>query len=783
MAILLFSHTFFSPYIKKQLPIVTINLLTMDIHTIPLCLWFFSQFISILAQSDTTYIIHMDLSSMPKAFCTHQDWYLNTLTSIATENFRPSFLASSKLVYTYTTAIHGFSAILSPSELKAIQNLPGFVSSIEDKQVKVDTTHTSKFLGLNTNSGIWPKSNFGKDVIIGLVDTGIWPESMSFNDDGMTLVPSLWKGECESGTQFNSSMCNKKLIGARYFNKGLLAKFPNLTISMNSARDTDGHGTHTSSTAAGNYVEGASYFGYAAGTSSGMAPRARVAMYKALWDEGVFLSDIIAAIDQAIIDGVDVISLSLGVDVTALYEDPVAIATYAAMEKGIFVSTSAGNEGPFWGTLHNGTPWVLTVAAGTVDREFIGKITLGNGISVSGMSLYPGNYSSATKYSLAIISCDDEKEVKKVVVDNKIIVCQDKNQTLSDQVYNIQNSKATGGLFITNNTDIEFFLQSSFPAIFFNPQDGQKILDYVKTTDNPKASFEFQETRFGLKPAPRVASYSSRGPSQSCKFVLKPDIMAPGALILASWAQKSPVTDVNSGQLFSNFNIISGTSMSCPHATGVAALLKSVHPEWSPAAIRSAMMTTSDILDNSLKPIGEIGQSGNIIASPLSMGAGHINPNKALDPGLVYDMELQDYTNLLCAMNFTSKQIQTITRSSTYDNCTKPSLDINYPSFIIFFEWNSNNNASTTTFYRTLTNVETTSSTYVAKITPMDGFKISVTPDTLSFRQKYERQSYKLTIEKEAVKDVVVFGYLSWVENGGKHVVRSPIVATSIRMD
>lgn len=726
----------------------------------------------------------MDLASMPKAFSTHQDWYLNTLTSVGTENYR-SFPAASKLVYSYKTAIHGFSAILSPSELKAIQNLPGFVSSIKDKEVKVDTTHTSKFLGLNTNSGLWPKSNFGKDVIIGLVDTGIWPESMSFNDAGITAVPSRWKGECESGTQFNSSMCNNKLIGARYFNKGLLAKFPNLTISMNSARDTDGHGTHTSSTAGGNYVDGASYFGYAAGTSSGMAPRARVAMYKALWEEGVYLSDIIAAIDQAIIDGVDVISLSLGIDVTALYEDPVAIATFAAMEKGIFVSTSAGNEGPVFGTLHNGTPWVLTVAAGTVDREFFGTVTLGNGVSVSGLSLYPGNYSSTHKYSLAVLACDNDKEVKKFV--DKIIVCQDKNQTLSDQVYNIQTSKATGGLFITNSTDIEFFLQSSFPAIFFNPQEGQKILDYIKTTDNPKASFEFQETRLGLKPTPRVASYSSRGPSQSCPFVMKPDIMAPGALILASWSQKSPVTDVNSGQLFSNFNIISGTSMSCPHATGVAALLKGVHPEWSPAAIRSAMMTTSDILDNTFNPIGEI---GSIITSPLAMGAGHINPNKALDPGLVYDMGLQDYTNLFCAMNFTSKQIQTITRSSAYDNCTKPSLDINYPSFIAFFDGNNNNNASTTTtttFYRTLTNVgddeTTSSSTYVARITPMDGFKISVSPDTLTFRQKYERQSYKLTVEKgpKAVKDSVVFGYLSWVENGGKHVVRSPIVATSIK--
>lgn len=737
-----------------------------------------------MAQTDT-YIVHMDLASMPKAFSTHHNWYLTTLSKATTDSSSKNSATtgtsyhhlSSKLVYSYTNAIHGFSAILSPSELKAIQNSPGFVSSTKDRTVKVDTTHSSKFLGLNSNSGAWPKSNFGKDVIIGLVDTGIWPESKSFNDDGMTDIPTRWKGQCVSGTQFNSSMCNKKLIGARYFNKGLLAKFPNLTLSMNSARDTDGHGTHTSSTAAGSYVEGASYFGYASGTSSGMAPQARVAMYKALWEEGVYLSDIIAAIDQAIMDGVDILSLSLGVDGVALYEDPVAIATFAALEKGIFVTTSAGNEGPYYETLHNGTPWVLTVAAGTVDRQFMGTISLGNGISISGMSLYPGN-STSTKIPIMFINCQDEKEVEKVA--SKIAVCQDINQTLSEQVYNLQNSKAFGAVFISNVTDLEFFLQSRLPAVFLNPQDGKKILDYVNTNadPNPTASLKFQETNLGTKPAPAVATYSSRGPSQSCPFVMKPDVMAPGALILASWPQKSPVTDVNSGELFSNFNIISGTSMSCPHVAGVAALLRAVHPEWSPAAIRSAMMTTADVLDNTFNPIQDNGLNGQF-ASPLAMGSGHINPNKALDPGLVYEMGLEDYTNLLCGLNFTSNQIQTITRSSSSYNCLNPSLDINYPSFIAYFKGDS---STVHEFHRTVTNVGDEMSSYTANVTPMDGFKVNVVPTTLTFRQKYEKQSYKLIIEgPKTMKDSVVFGYLSWVGNGsGKHVVRSPIVATSL---
>ncbi|KAJ6679086.1 PROPROTEIN CONVERTASE SUBTILISIN/KEXIN [Salix purpurea] len=322
---------------------------------------------------------------MPKLFADHHHWYLSTLASVSnvagmSTASAATFMASSKLLYSYTHVVNGFSASLTPSELEALKNSPGYVSSIKDLPVKHDTTHSPEYLGLTPQSPVWKASNYGDGIIIGLVDTGVWPESESYSDHGMPEIPETWRGECEGGAQFNSSMCNKKLIGARFFNKGLIAKRPNVTISMNSTRDTEGHGTHTSSTAAANYVEGASYFGYAKGTASGVAPRAHVAMYKALWDEGSYTTDIIAAIDQAINDGVDVLSISLGLDGVPLNEDPIALASFAAMEKNIFVSTSAGNEGPFHATLHNGIPWVLTVAAGTLDREFGAVLTLGNGI-------------------------------------------------------------------------------------------------------------------------------------------------------------------------------------------------------------------------------------------------------------------------------------------------------------------------------------------------------------------------------------------------------------------
>ncbi|KAG8632637.1 subtilisin-like protease SBT1.9 [Manihot esculenta] len=739
---------------------------------------------TVSSQTDN-YIVFMDISARPKAFSSQHTWHLATLSSVfAVSKARSTTVtaSSSKLLYTYTHVISGFSAHLSSDELETLKNSPGYISSIKDLPVKHDTTRSPSFLGLSLNSGAWNVSNYGEDVIIGVVDTGVWPESESYSDKGISKIPKRWKGKCENGVQFNSSLCNNKLIGARFFNKALFAKNPNITLSMNSTRDTVGHGTHTSSTAAGNFVEGASYFGYAPGTASGVAPRAHVAMYKALWEEGSYISDIIAAIDQAIIDGVDVLSISLGLNGFALYEDPVALATFAAIEQNIFVSTSAGNDGPFRGSLHNGTPWVLTVAAGTIDREFDGVLTLRNGISVTGVALYPGNFSSIQIPIVFKGECFDLRGL--IDAKQNIIVCEEGNTSLEDQFENIGIANATGAIFITNFIDLESFIPTQFPAIFINPKDGETIKSYINSSSKPQANMEFKKTNLDIKIGPSLTSYSSRGPSLSCPSVLKPDIMAPGSLILAAWPENILVERINANGIFSNFNLESGTSMACPHAAGVAALLKKAHPNWSPAAIRSAMMTTADTIDHTPGPIKDIGYA-NQPATPLDMGAGQINPNKALDPGLIYDVNSTDYVNLLCALNFTKKQIQIITKSPSND-CSSPSLDLNYPSFLAYFNARDSESNLTTNqeFHRMVTNVGEGMSTYTANLTPMKGLNISVTPSKLEFKAKNEKLSYKLVIQgPRQIEEDIIFGYLSWVDSKAKHVVKSPIAVTSLLLD
>ncbi|KAJ3707670.1 hypothetical protein LUZ61_011375 [Rhynchospora tenuis] len=721
------------------------------------------------------HIVYMDKSFMPKAFSSHHDWYTSMLVA-TTDTLDPV----TDVMYVYDNVAHGFAARLSQSQLSHLETTPGVLSYHADMPVKPDTTYTPKFLGLDPGIGLWPASGRGEDVIIGVVDTGIWPESASFNDMGFSPVPKRWHGACETGPGFGPSSCNNKLIGARAFNKGLLANNPNLTLSNTTPRDTDGHGTHTTSTAGGSPVSGASFFGYSQGTTSGIAPQARVAMYKALWDEGAYTSDILAAIDQAVFDGVDVISLSLGLDGLPFYKDPVAIASYAAMERGIIVVASSGNEGPDLGLLHNGTPWLTTVAATTVNRVFSGVVRLGDGTSLNGESIYLGKPVVVKNLPLKFMgNCTDKKKLKEAR--HSIVVCDVKDYIgLATQT--VKAAKVDGSLFITDDIFSEFFVRFSFPGVLITPQDGATLLDYVNKSSNPTATLLFRQTILGVGPAPQVATYSSRGPSASCPNVLKPDISAPGSLIFASWPQNSTVGSVGSRELYSSFNIISGTSMSCPHVSGVAALLRAARPEWTPAMIRSAMMTTASSVDNMMEPIKDIGTKGHL-ATPLAMGSGQIEPNKALDPGLVYDAGPKDYIKLLCASNFTYDQIKIITRSSSVD-CSGASQDLNYPSFIAFFEGKNTSSLTDTAvkvFRRTVTNVGDHETTYSAVVKGVKGLLITVKPDKLVFKKKYEKQSFEVRIEGQIRnrKEEVVHGSLAWVDDKGNHEVRSPIVATT----
>ena len=384
-------------------------------------------------------------------------------------------------------------------------------------------------------------------VIVGILDTGIWPESESFKDEGMSPVPQRWKGTCENGTAFSPSACNRKLIGARSFSKGLQAGGIEISKEhdFNSARDYKGQGTHTASIAVGNLVPGVSHFGYARGTARGMAPGARLAIYKVLWKTNTIetaATGILAGMEQAILDGVDIMSLSLGLNQTSYFTDVIAIASLSAIEKGIFVVCAASNDFGFK-TILNGAPWIPTVGAGTLDRSFQATVTLENGISFEVTSYFPESvfitdlhlYYGKGNTSKAICN---HTTLDRNEVAGKVVLCDYSTKIeVSQQMMEVEMVGAYAAIFLTEKSSSLFPNEYSIPGLLLPTASGTLLKEYVTKVRNPKVKeMKFVLTRLGGKPAPQVADFSSKGPNPISPGVLKPDILAPGVDVLAAFS-------------------------------------------------------------------------------------------------------------------------------------------------------------------------------------------------------------------------------------------------------
>ncbi|KAK4435247.1 Cucumisin [Sesamum alatum] len=602
------------------------------------------------------------------------------------------------------------------------------------------------------------------DVIIGLLDTGVWPEHPSFNDSGFGPPPAKWKGTCMA-TNFT---CNNKIIGARYYNSDNAYYDGDIP----SPRDSEGHGTHTASTASGVEVE-ASYFGLAKGIARGGVPKSRIAVYKVCWAFGCSSADILKAFDDAIADGVDIISVSLGSDWPDDYfDDPIAIGSFHAMRNGILTSNSAGNSGPFPVTVSNYAPWSLTVAASTIDRKFVARMQLGNGQIFTGITIntfdlngtsYPliwggdaANYTIGSSPDIAKYCITGAMNAD--IVAGKIVFCE----ALWDGS-GILLANGVGTIMadvLVENPDVAF--SWPLPATLISPEDGKIVLEYIKNTENPIATI-FYSDAWKDAMAPIVVSFSSRGPSPITPDILKPDITAPGVDILAGWSPLSPSSIYYGDERSTLFNIISGTSMSCPHASGAAAYVKALHPNWSPAAIKSALMTTAYVMDprkhNDLE---------------FAYGSGQINPVAARDPGLVFNASETDYINFLCKQGYNTSTLRLVTGDNS--TCASISLgrawDLNYPSFSLYVE---DGQPITGTFTRTVTNVGAANSTYKASLYMPSLVSVTVEPSVLTFSAIGETQTFTVNVTGPTIsQQPITSGAITWTD--GTHVVRTPLV-------
>ncbi|XP_061361895.1 subtilisin-like protease SBT1.5 [Gastrolobium bilobum] len=741
-----------------------------------------------------TFIIQVQHEAKPSIFPTHKHWYESSLSTIST----------NPIIHVYDTVFHGFSAKLSPLEAQKLQSLSHIMTLIPEQVRQLHTTRSPQFLGLKTadRTGLLHETDFGSDLVIGVIDTGIWPERQSFNDRDLGPIPAKWKGRCVAGKDFPASSCNRKLIGARYFSGGYESTNGkmNETTEYRSPRDSDGHGTHTASIAAGRYVSPASTLGYAKGVAAGMAPKARLAVYKVCWNGGCYDSDILAAFDAAVADGVDVASLSVGGVVVPYYLDVIAIGAFGASNAGVFVSASAGNGGPGGLTVTNVAPWVTTVGAGTIDRDFPAYVKLGNGKVINGVSVYGGpgltpgrmypivyagteqgggdGYSS----SLCLDGSLDPKYVK-----GKIVVCDRGINSRADKGEVVKKSGGIGMILANGVFDGEGLVADChvLPATAVGATGGDEIRKYVavaaKSRSPPTARIVFKGTRLGVRPAPVVASFSARGPNPESPEILKPDVIAPGLNILAAWPDRVGPSGVPSDLRRTEFNILSGTSMACPHVSGLAALLKAAHPDWSPAAIRSALMTTAYTVDNRGDTM--LDESTGNVSSVFDYGAGHVHPEKAMDPGLIYDISSFDYVDFLCNSNYTTRNIQVITRKGADCSGAKKAGhtgNLNYPSLSAVFQQYGKHKMSTH-FIRTVTNVGDPNSVYKVTIRPPAKMVVSVQPETLSFRRLGQKLNFLVRVQTRAVKlspgsSSVKTGSIVWSD--GKHTVTSPLVVT-----
>ncbi|KAJ4826339.1 hypothetical protein Tsubulata_049923 [Turnera subulata] len=615
--------------------------------------------------------------------------HLSLLQDSIGSTFPPDYL-----LYNYKRSFDGFVAYLSEDEAQIISGLPDVVSVFPDEALELETTGSWDFLGFPEDV---QRNSLESDIIVGIIDSGIWPESQSFIDTGYGPPPSKWKGSCQVTADDPNFACNK---------------------------DTNGHGTHVASTAAGGLVRDVSFQGFARGTARGGVPSARIASYKVCWRDGCWPSDILAAFDDAIADGVDIISVSISSSALNYFGDSISIGSFGAMQNGILTSTSAGNTGPNAGTTRKFAPWFLSVAASTTNRKFITK-----GISINTIELgnnqYPLIYAGDAPNLAAGFTgstsrtCSEPNSLDANLVRGRIVLCD--WSRISGVVPRLAGAV---GMVIANDTWLDNPSSYQLPASHVNAENGRRIFQYI---------------------------LSSGGPNVLTPDILKPDISAPGVTILAAGA----------GSTFP-YILNSGTSMAAPHATAIAAYVKTFHPTWSPAAIRSALMSTATPMS-----------SGTNRDAEFAYGAGNLNPLGALTPGLVYDAEANDYVSFLCGQGLDTHTLRLITRDDSA--CTEANngtvWDLNYPSFAVS---TPSREIPSRVLRRVVTNVGSADSTYRALITAPPNLSIHVHPETLSFTSLGQKLEFTVVVGG-ILERSVSSGALVW--DDGVHKVRSPIVA------
>ncbi|WP_281440015.1 cell wall-binding repeat-containing protein [Agrococcus sp. SCSIO52902] len=692
-----------------------------------------------------------------------------------------------------TVTMNGFVADLSAEQALELARDSRVSQIFPDEMLQIQASPANEYLDLE---GLWSQvggvDEAGAGVVVGVLDTGIAPENPLFAGEPLGTTPgaepyldgdaivfdkgdgSQFVGACETGSQFTAEDCSTKIITARYYvdgfgadNIGTETQEPGEYLSP---RDGDGHGSHTASTAAGNAeVAVTSAGGADLGTMSGVAPEARIAAYKVCWsgtdpsstdDDGCATSDSVAAIEQAVIDGVDVINFSIGGGAATSVATATDVAFLGAAAAGVFVSVSAGNSGPGASTLDHAAPWYTTVAAASIpnyeatvvlpgdERVPGGSITVPmeeGAPEISGPFIYAGDIAAdgqdPAEAALCLPGTLDAAEADRAIVlcDRGVNARVEKSQVVAD----------AGGIaaVLVNVTPGSIDLDDHvIPTIHVDAQYRDQLLAAAQTPGTV-VSFEAGNTSGIETVAPVVAGFSSRGPALAeGSDVIKPDVASPGVGIIAAGP--------NPADGEPTYRMLSGTSMAAPHVAGLGAIYLGAHPNASPAEVKSALMTTATDTRN---------LDGSVSTDPWAQGAGFVNTQSMLDAGLVYENGTADWFGYLRGLGY-------VLPDSWVGTPMDPS-DLNIASIAV------GSLAGTQTVTRTVTALE--ASSYAVSTSGMSGIDVAVSPSTLEFTEAGQSLSYEVTFTTAGAElGAWTSGFLTWTSS--EHTVRSPLAVKPV---
>ncbi len=637
---------------------------------------------------------------------------------------------SAKVLGSFPVAYGGIALTVKARDAKAVLAVPGVAAVQENSLQHLPASDSGATSGVSSAAGaapatsgapaatldndastfigadaVWPslggRDKAGQGVIVGVIDTGIWPEHPMLVDAGIPR-PAGGPWACDFGEGGDAAFaCNDKLVGAyafldTYAALNAIGAEDFCSAAGCSARDSDGHGTHTATTAAGSYVSSAPVFGVERGPVSGIAPGASVIAYRALGPAGGYTSDLLGAVQQAIVDGVDVINYSVSGSASA-YTDAVELAFLDAYAAGVAVNASAGNDGPGASTANHAGPWVTTVAASTFDRQYASTLTLtaadGATFSKAGSTLTQGVTDVPVVRAETVAGYTGGARCLEPFaagsVDGLVVVCERGENGRVEKGFNALAGGAAG-MILYNPTASDVETDNHFlPAIHLEGPNAELLAFLAAHTD---VTATWAEGQAAPAAGDVMAGFSSRGPIGE---FLKPDITAPGVQILAGHTPAS--TDQATGPQGELFQAIAGTSMSSPHAAGVSALVIAAHPTWTPGQVKSALMTSS--LQSVVNPDGNP-------AGVFDRGAGSIRANRAIAPTLTVSESAADFA------------------ASAGDPLSR--INLNIPSI------NIDPLPGAAVVERTVTNVSGATQTFTVKGSVADGVGVVVSPAKFS---------------------------------------------------